>query len=65
MQKQNSVCNIGQYMSAALRKYGKRNGNVIKVLKNSIINTFCNFCNFCNSAILQFLQISNLFSENV
>ena len=26
-------------MSAALRKYGKRNGNVIKVLKNSVFMT--------------------------
>ena len=27
--------------------------NVIKVLKNSIINIFCNYCNNCNTAILQ------------
>ena len=49
-------------MSAALRKYGKRNENVIKVLKNSIINAFCNYC---NTAILQYCNKQFIFGEYV
>ena len=40
-------------MSAALRKYGKRNGNVIKVLKNSVLITVVAKLQSCKVAKLQ------------
>ena len=44
-------------MSAALRKYGKRNGNVIKVLKNSVLITVVAKLQSCKVAKLQFEKI--------
>ena len=47
-------------MSAALRKYGKRNGNVIKVLKNSVLITVVAKLQSCKVAKLQNCNMKKL-----